>query len=96
MEALGEFKPKSWAADPQDLAKEYNAWEAEKTALPEAPTKPEALSLSMVRRGVIDPNTGLPTGNSKQRHISAWTPSKKFQEGWDRVFGQKSSLVPQA
>jgi len=84
---MNEFKPKSWAAHPQDLAKEYTAWEDEKTRLPDVPTKPEALSLSMVRRGVIDPNTGLSTGNSKQRHISGWTPSKQFQNNYELAFG---------
>jgi hypothetical protein len=83
---MNEFKPSSWAQHPKDLEKEYNAWDKAQTALPETPTEPEALSLSLVRRGVLDPNTGLPTGNSKQRHISAWTPSQTFQKNYDRIF----------
>ena len=84
---LPEFKPRSWGAAPQDLAKEYNTWEEAQTAPEDVPDKPEGLSLSLVRRGLIDPLTGLRTGNSKQEHISAWTPSTRFQQNYERVFG---------
>lgn len=82
-----EFKPRSWGADPIDLEKEYNAWEAEQTAPDPVPDKPEALSTSLVRRGLIDPNTGLRTGNSKQEFISAWVPTERFQSNYEQTFG---------
>lgn len=87
MSDLPEFRPKSWAAHPIDLAKEYNAWEADQTAQESPPDKPEALSTSLVRRGLIDPLTGLRTGNSKQAYISRWAPSEQFKKNYEAVFG---------
>lgn len=83
----GSFKPSSWAQPVQDLEKEYNAWEEAQTAQEATPEKPEALSTSLVRRGLIDPNTGLRTGNKKQEFISRWTPSKTFQRNYEQAFG---------
>jgi hypothetical protein len=84
---MEEFKPRSWGADPIDLEKEYNAWEDAQTAQESPPDKPEGLSTSLVRRGLIDPNTGLRTGNKKQEFISSWTPSETFQQNYQAVFG---------
>jgi len=83
---MSGFKPSSWQQDPRDLAKEYDAWERAETAPPEVQTKPEEVSLRMVRKGVIDPNTGLLTGNPKQSHISRFTPSQRFQDNYERTF----------
>jgi hypothetical protein len=84
-----KFKPRSWGSHPIDLAKEYTAWEEAQTAPEAVPDKPEALSTSLVRRGLIDPLTGLRTGNSKQEHISRWTPSERFQHNYKEVFGHE-------
>ena len=86
---MDEFKPKSWGADPIDLAKEYTAWDNQETTIEDVPDKPEGFSMSLVRRGVIDPNTGLETGNSKQRHISRFTPSERFQNNYTQIFGHE-------
>jgi hypothetical protein len=82
-----EFRPRSWAAHPIDLAKEYTAWEDSQTAQETLPDKPEALSTSLVKRGIIDPLTGLRTGNSKQEHISRWVPTDTFKHNYEAVFG---------
>jgi hypothetical protein len=83
----GSFRPKSWGAHPKDLAKEYTAWEDAQTAQEATPDKPDSLSISLVKRGLIDPLTGLRTGNSKQEHISRWTPSEQFKTNYERAFG---------
>lgn len=86
-DSLAEFRPRSWAAHPKDLAKEYTAWEEAQTAPDPIPDKPEGLSLSLVRRGLIDPLTGLRTGNKKQEFISSWVPSERFQRNYEGIFG---------
>ena len=63
-----EFKPSSWNQPVQDIVKEYEAYDRAETHV-EVQTAPEGISKSMVRRGVLDPRTGMPTGNSKQSKI---------------------------
>jgi hypothetical protein len=87
---MKEFKPKSWAAEAQDLATEYNEWDAKENGPEALQTKPEELSLSQVRRGVLDVNTGeygKGVGMSKQMHIIRFTPSERFQSEYERIFG---------
>jgi len=80
------WKPSSWAKDPKDLAEEYNRWDHEQNSAEAVPDKPEEFNQQLVRRGVIDPMTGLATGNSKQRHLSRWTPSRAFLNNFDSIF----------
>ena len=84
---MGDFKPSTWAQPAEDIAKEYVQHEAAETAVEAPPDKPEALSQSMVRRGVLDPLTGAYGGNSKQQHILSFTPSEQFRENHERIFG---------
>ena len=85
---MAEFKPSTWAQPVQDIVKEYEAHDAAEH-YEEVLTKPEEFSKSLVRRGVIDPNTGFPTGNSKQKHLSGWVPSRAFQGNYERTFGHR-------
>ncbi len=85
-----DFKPSSYNQDPQDIAKEYDAWDKEQTAAPEVQTKAEAISTSMVRRGVMDPRTGLPTGLHKQGKIlrdNAQGFSPRGKQNYEKIFG---------
>ena len=87
---MPEFKPSSWSQPVQDIVKEYERFDAEETAAPEIQTAPEAVSQSMVRRGMLDPNTGLLTGNSKQSRIlksncKGFSPRGKAN--YERIFG---------
>jgi len=84
-----EFKPKSWSAHPVDLEKEYNQWDKERTDTPEIPTKPEEFSKAMVRRGTLDPETGLSTGVSKQGKIldNNIKRSNKYKDNYEETFG---------
>lgn len=84
---MGEFKPSTWAQPVQDIVKEYEAYDAAETAPEAIPDKPEAISKSMIRRGVLDPRTGAYGGNSKQKHILAFTPSPRFMSNYERTFG---------
>lgn len=86
---MNEFKP-NMQQHPLDIAKDYEKWENEQTAAEPIQDKPEEVSLSMVRRGVMDPRTGLLTGNSKQSHIlkrniAGFTPAGK--DNYERIFG---------
>lgn len=66
---MQEFKPSTWAQPVQDIVKEYEAFDEAESHV-EVQTAPEAISKSMVRRGVLDPMTGKPTGNSKANKIT--------------------------
>ena len=84
------FRPSTWNQPARDIAKEYNAWDAAETAPEAIPTEPEELSKSLVRRGVLDPNTGFRTGNSKQDkillgNIRGFSP--RAQDNYERIFG---------
>ena len=86
---MSEFKPRSWSAPVQDLVKEYNDFDAQETAI-ETQDKPDSISTSLVRRGLMDPNTGCMTNNSKQGtilryNVSGYSPSGK--ENYRRIFG---------
>lgn len=86
----GGFKPSSYNQDPQDIAKEYDAWDKAETAAPEIQTKPDAISLSMVNRGTMDRRTGLPTGNMKQSKIlrdNSQGFSTQGKLNYERTFG---------
>lgn len=85
-----EFKPRDWAAPVQDLVKEYNAWDKAENSPLEVQTAPEEFSKGMVRRGTLDPNTGLATGNSKQGTILSANIrgfSKRGQDNYRAIFG---------
>jgi hypothetical protein len=80
-----EFKPSSWQQHPKDLAKEYERHDEAVHHMEATPDKPEEFSKRLVRRGVLDPETGLPTGNSKQLHMTHWTPSRSFMQNFDNI-----------
>jgi len=85
-----EFKPRSWAAPVQDIVKEYDAWDKAETSPLEVQTAPDEFSKSMVRRGVLDPETGLCTGSAKQSTILAGNIrgfSKRGQANYRAIFG---------
>lgn len=85
-----EFKPSSWQQEPQDIAKEYEAWDREQTAPEDIPTEPEEFSKGMVRRGMLNPETGMPTGASKQSKIlrdNARGFSPRGKQNYERIFG---------
>ena len=67
---MSEFKPSTWQQPVQDIVKEYEAKEAADTHV-EVQTQPEEISKSMVRRGLLDPNTGRPIENSKASKITS-------------------------
>lgn len=86
---MSEFKPSTWAQPATDIAKEYEAHDAAETHI-EQQTSPEEISKSMVRRGIIDPNTGMCTGNSKASKVSQDNVrgfSKRGKENYERIFG---------
>lgn len=66
---MSEFKPSTWAQPAQDIAKEYIAHDAAECHI-EQQTAPEAISKSMVRRGVMCPRTGALTGLSKANKVT--------------------------
>ena len=86
---MNTFKP-NYQQHPIDIARDYEKWDAEQNAPEAIPDKPEEVSLRMVKRGVMDPRTGLLTGNSKQNHIltrniTGYTQVGK--ENYERIFG---------
>ena len=84
---MADFKPSTWAQPVQDIVKEYETHDAAESAIEAPPDKPEAISKSMIRRGVLDPNTGAYGGNSKQKHILSFTPTRTFMSNYERTFG---------
>ena len=84
---MNTFKPSTWQQEPQDLAKEFNAFEAAETAPEEVQTKPEEFSKRLIRKGVLDGATGLATGHSKQRHLTSWQPSDYYKYSYENTFG---------
>jgi len=85
-----DFKPSTWSQPAQDIAKEYDAWDRANTELPAIQTKREAISESMVRRGVLDANTGELTGNTKQSKIlqdNSRGFSRLGKLNYERTFG---------
>ena len=84
---MSDFKPSTWSQPVQDIVKEYEAYDKAENAVEATPDKPEAISTSMVRRGVLDPLTGAYGGSSKQRHISNFVPSEHFRNEHARIFG---------
>ena len=82
--------------EPIDIAKDYEKYEYEHLPKSETPDKPEEMSLSMVRRGVLDPETGKTTGNSKQHHAQYAMLkgySKKAADNFDRIFNQGKYIL---
>ena len=87
---MTEFKPSTWSQPVQDIVKEYERHEKEDSALPEVQAAPEEVSKSMVRRGTLDPNTGLLTGCSKQSKIldsNCKGFSPKGKRNYEQIFG---------
>ena len=66
---MSDFKPSTWAQPVQDIVKEYEAHDASETSI-EVQDKPEAISESMIRRGLLDPCTGALINNSKSNKIT--------------------------
>ena len=86
---MQEFKPSTWAQPVQDIVKEYEQHEAAEDYV-EVQTKPEAISRSMVRRGLLDPNTGAVIHNSKANKITRDNVSgysARGQKNYMQIFG---------
>ncbi len=86
---MGDFNPSSWSQPVEDLVKEYNDYDNQSTEN-EVQTQAEEISKSMVRRGLLDPNTGVPIQNSKQSKITrdnarGFSPIGKLN--YERIFG---------
>lgn len=84
------FNPTSWSAPVPDLVKEYNTWDYEQHSPEPTQDKPEEFSKSLVRRGLLDPETGLSLENSKQGCIqkdNVQGYSLRGQEEYKRIFG---------
>lgn len=84
-----EFKPSTWQQPVQDIVKEYDQFEKDQYS-EEIQTAPEEVSKSMVRRGMLDPMTGMLTGNSKQSKILGMNVagfSSRGKENYERIFG---------
>ena len=87
---MDDFKPSTWSQPVQDIVKEYDRWDTETTSMPEVQTQAEEVSLGMVRRGTLDPNTGLLTGNNKQSRIlksNCTGFSSRGKDNYERIFG---------
>lgn len=86
---MQRFKPSTWQQPVQDIVKEYNDYERSQTSSIDVPDKPEGLSLSMLRRGVLDRNTGAYGGNScsKQMCILKFVPTEVYKDNYIRTFG---------
>jgi len=89
---MEDFKPTTWAQPVQDIVKEYEQKDAEECAAPEIPTEPEEFSKSMVRRGVINSETGAynTTSSSKQGKILEGNIRGYSEQGkmnYERTFG---------
>ena len=83
------FKPSTWAQPVQDIVKEYETFDKEEHH-EEILTAPEAISKSMVRRGILDPRTGLETGNSKAGKVTRDNTagfSARGKMNYERTFG---------
>ena len=83
------FKPSTWAQPVQDIVKEYEAHDEAETHV-EVQTAPEAISKSMVRRGIMCPRTGGLLGNSKGSkitHDNAKGFSPQGKRNYERIFG---------
>lgn len=86
---MAEFKPRTWAQPVQDIVKEYEQYEKDEQHV-EVQTEPEAISKSMVRRGIMDPDTGALTGNSKSHKITRDNANGYSAQGklnYERIFG---------
>ncbi len=86
---MSEFKPDSWQAPVEDLVKEYEQHDAVETEN-EVQTQAESISKSMVRRGLLDPNTGYTIENSKASKITrdnAKGFSPRGKRNYERIFG---------
>ena len=83
------FKPSTWAQPATDIAKEYEQYDKAETEV-EVQTAPEAISQSMVRRGVLDPNTGGMLHGTKSNKITednARGFSTRGKMNYERIFG---------
>lgn len=86
---MAEFKPSTWQQPVQDIVKEYNEFDKAEHHQ-EVQTAPEDFSKSLVRRGLLNPMTGMPINNSKQRKITqdnarGFSPLGKAN--YERIFG---------
>ncbi len=86
---MADFKPSTWAQPVQDIVKEYEAHDAAETYT-EVQDRPEAISRSMVRRGLLDPMTGAEIKNPKSAKITrdnakGFSPRGKMN--YERIFG---------
>lgn len=83
------FKP-NMQQHPLDIAKDYDRFENDNNHKTDIQTKPEEFSKAMVRKGLLDPETGMHTGNSKQGHILMHNVrgySEQGKRNYERIFG---------
>ncbi len=86
---MGEFKPSTWSQPVEDIVKEYKEYDASETQ-DEVQTQAEEISKSMVRRGLLDPNTGYVLENSKASKITrdnAKGFSPQGKRNYEMIFG---------
>lgn len=86
---MNEFKPSTWAQPAQDIAKEYIAYDDADRHI-EVQTQPEEISKSMVRRGLMNPETGGFIENSKSRKVSKDNVkgfSTRGKQNYEMIFG---------
>ena len=85
-----KFNPTSWAAPVEDLVKEYNTWDHDQHSPEPVQEKPEEFSKSIIRRGLMNPSTGMPIHNSKQGTILAQNIMGFSEQGkvnYESIFG---------
>ena len=86
---MDTFKPRSWGAPVQDLVKEYEQHGAAESTI-EVQDKPDTASASLVRKGLLDPNTGAMLCNhkaSKGINDQVRGYSAIGKENYERTFG---------
>lgn len=84
-----QWEPSTWQQPVQDIVKEYEQHEADEMHIEEQ-TEPDQISRSMVRRGVLDVNTGMLKDYSKAHKVTTdnvrgYTPQGK--KNYERIFG---------
>jgi len=84
-----KFNPRSWSAPVEDLVSEYEAQDkAERT--PEVATEPDAINSALVKKGLLDPNTGEYQTSNKASTIMAGNCrgySRSGKASYRRTFG---------
>lgn len=84
-----DFRPSSYSAPVEDLCKEYEAWDAEKSR-DKGPTQEESYRFNsdLINKGRLDRGTGLEIPvSSKARKVSSWVPTRAYKQNFDACFG---------